>query len=31
MSDMAFERNTGYFWIYDQKGVIKLDTSREGA
>ena len=31
MSDMSYEKRTGCFWIYDQKGVIKLDTSREGA
>lgn len=31
MSDMSFERNTGYFWIYDQRGVTKLDNTREGA
>lgn len=31
MSDMAFEQNTGVFWIYEPKTVIKLDTSREGS
>lgn len=30
VSDMAFERGTGVFWIFSNKGVIKLDTSREG-
>lgn len=28
VSDMAFEQNTGVFWIYEPKSVIKLDTSR---
>jgi hypothetical protein len=26
--DMVYEQNTGVFWIYDPKGVIKLDTSK---
>jgi hypothetical protein len=26
---MVYEQNTGVFWIYDPKGVIKLDTSKE--
>jgi len=30
VSDMAYERNTGIFWIFSNKGVVKLDTSREG-
>jgi hypothetical protein len=30
VSDMAYEKNTGIFWIFSNKGVIKLDTSREG-
>ncbi len=30
VSDMAYERNTGIFWIFSNKGVIKLDTAREG-
>jgi hypothetical protein len=28
VSDMVFEQNTGVFWIYEPKSVIKLDTSR---
>jgi|JI10StandDraft_1071094.scaffolds.fasta_scaffold223772_2 hypothetical protein len=31
VSDMVFEQNTGVFWIYEPKSVIKLDTSREGS
>lgn len=31
MSDMVYEQNTGVFWIYQPKSVIKLDTSREGS
>lgn len=31
MSDMVYEQTTGVFWIYEPKGVIKLDTSREGS
>ena len=30
VSDMAYERSTGIFWIFSNKGVIKLDTTREG-
>ncbi len=30
VSDMAYERATGIFWIFSNKGVIKLDTTREG-
>ena len=30
VSDMAYERATGTFWIFSNKGVIKLDTTREG-
>jgi hypothetical protein len=30
VSDMAYERATGIFWIFSNKGLIKLDTSREG-
>lgn len=29
-SDFSYEQNTGIFWIYEPKGLIKLDTSREG-
>lgn len=28
-SDFSYEQNTGVFWIYEPKGVIKLDTSQE--
>ena len=31
VSDMVYEQNTGVFWIYEPRGVIKLDTSREGS
>jgi hypothetical protein len=31
ISDMAYEKTTGIFWIFSNKGVIKLDTSHEGA
>ena len=31
MSDMVYTKNDGFFWLYDQKGLIKLDTSSEGA
>lgn len=30
-SDFCYEQNTGVFWIYEPKGVIKLDTSRESS
>eukprot|EP00919_Chromeraceae_sp_WS-2016_P066978 GHVR01158413.1.p1 GENE.GHVR01158413.1~~GHVR01158413.1.p1 ORF type:complete len:136 (+),score=5.67 GHVR01158413.1:459-866(+) len=30
VSDMVYEKNTGLFWIFSSRGVIKLDTSREG-
>jgi hypothetical protein len=30
MKDMVYEKNTGIFWVYSNKGVTKLDTSREG-
>lgn len=28
VSDMAYEKSTGIFWIFSNKGVIKLDTTR---
>ena len=30
VSDMVFERSTATFWIFSNKGVIKLDTRHEG-
>lgn len=31
ISDMSYERNTGVFWIYEPRGIIKLDTSKESS
>ena len=30
ISDMAYDRSSATFWIFSNKGVIKLDTSKEG-
>lgn len=30
VSDMVFDRASSNFWIFSNKGVIKLDTSQEG-
>lgn len=30
MSDMVYDKSNGIFWLYDQKNVMKLDTSKEG-
>lgn len=30
VSDMAYDRASSTFWIFSNKGVIKLDTSQEG-
>lgn len=30
VTDMAYERSTGMFWIFSNKGVSKLDTARQG-
>jgi hypothetical protein len=27
---MAYDRSTGIFWIFSNRGVVKLDTTREG-
>jgi hypothetical protein len=31
VSDMAYDRASATFWIFSNKGVIKLDTSQEGS
>ncbi len=31
VADMSYEPSTGIFWIFSNKGVIKLDTSSEGS
>lgn len=31
VSDMAFDRASATFWIFSNRGVIKLDTSQEGS
>lgn len=31
VSDMVFDRASSSFWIFSNRGVIKLDTSQEGA
>lgn len=30
VTDMAYERSTGMFWIFSNRGVFKLDTARQG-
>ena len=29
VSDMTYEKKTGIFWIFSNKGITKLDTSKE--
>jgi len=29
ISDMTYEKKTGIFWVFSNKGITKLDTSKE--
>ena len=31
VSDMVYDRSTSNFWIFSNRGVIKLDTSQESS
>ncbi len=31
VSDMTYEKKTGIFWIFSNKGITKLDTSKESS
>ena len=31
VSDMSYDRTSSTFWIFSNRGVIKLDTSSEGS